>query len=155
MSRRNCLSIFIMTVALVLTGCNRRTVYHHYNQTHVSGWERNDTLLFNVKPAACDAVLHEEVELRINSQYPFMGLCLVVEHTFFPSNVRRVDTLNCQLIDEKGSVKGKGINYVQYSYHLTDLSVSEGDSIAIAIRHNMKREILPGIVDLGVHLIKN
>ena len=147
--------MLLLTVALILVGCNRHTVYHHYEQAPVSGWERNDTLVFCVKPAAADAVLHEEVELRINNQYPFMGLVLIVEQTTFPSNVRRVDTLNCQLIDEKGNVKGKGINYVQYSYHLTDLGVSEGDSIAIAIRHNMKREILPGIVDLGVHLIKN
>ena len=105
-------------------------------------------------PAKDDAVLHEEVELRINSEYPFLGLCLVVEQTTFPSDVRRVDTLNCSLIDKGGSPKGKGVNYFQNRFLLTDLSVSEGDSVEIAVHHNMKREILPGVVDLGIRLIK-
>ena len=154
MSCKSSLHIIFLTVALALTGCNRHTIYHHYEQTPVAGWERNDTLFFNVSPTGDDAVLHEEVEMRISNKYPFMGLCLVVEQTTFPSNVRRIDTLNCNLIDEKGNVMGKGINYMQYNYHLTDLSLNEGDSLSIAIRHNMKREILPGVIDVGIKLIK-
>ncbi len=151
---RNSLFALLMMVALALAGCNRSTVYHHYEPVPVDGWTRNDTLHFHVTPAKDDAVLHEEVELRINSEYPFLGLCLVVEQTTFPSNVRRVDTLNCSLIDKGGSPKGKGVNYFQNRFLLTDLSVSEGDSVEIAVHHNMKREILPGVVDLGIRLIK-
>lgn len=155
MSLRNSLSILLITVVLALAGCDNNTVYHHYEQTSVSGWERSDTLLFNVASAKSDAVLKEEVELRINNTYPFMGLCLVVEQTTYPSNVRHIDTLNCQLIDEEGQTKGDGLNYIQYHFHLTDISVSEGDSLAIAIHHNMKREILPGVVDVGIRLAKH
>ena len=152
--KSSCLPICLLTVALALAGCNRQTVYHHYEKASVDGWERNDTLVFNVSPASSDAVLQEEVQLRINNKYPFMGLSLIVEQTTFPSNVRRVDTLNCHLIDKKGGVEGKGINYVQYGFYLTDISVSEGDSLSIALHHNMKREILPGIIDLGIRLDK-
>lgn len=162
MSPRSCL-IIIVTAALALIACSRNTVYHHYEEAPVDGWERTDTLYFHVSPAKAAAVLHEEVELRINSQYPFMGLCLVVEQTVHhpqltahhsPVATTRIDTLNCSLIDSDGLVKGKGINYVQYHFHLTDLSVSEGDSLAIAVHHNMKREILPGFVDLGIKLVE-
>ena len=30
----------------------------------------------------------------------------------------------------------------------------KGDSIIVSVRHNMKREILPGISDIGYMLIK-
>jgi gliding motility-associated lipoprotein GldH len=52
-------------------------------------------------------------------------------------------------------MKGKGVNLFQYQFHLTDLSISEGDSIDIAIYHHMRREVLTGIVDVGVKLIDN
>lgn len=150
------LTVAIATVlTFFLVGCHHNDVYHHFETTSFNGWERTDTLYFHVPSAKADAVLHEEVELRINGQYPFMGLCLVVEQTILPSNVRRVDTLNCSLIDHDGHTKGKGINFVQYNFHLTDLGVSEGDSLSIAIHHNMKRETLPGVIDLGMKLVKN
>lgn len=147
----NNLLIFLIGI-LAFVGCGSDTVYHHYEQVTADGWNRNDTLRFHVAPAKSDAVLHEEVELRINSAFPFMGLCLIVEHTTFPSNVRRIDTLNCALIDKNGKAKGKGINYIQNHFHLIDLSVNQDDSIEIAIHHNMKRENLPGIIDLGILL---
>ena len=153
--RSNSLFTIFVTVALALASCNRNTVYHHYEQVSANGWERNDTLYFHVTAAKSDAVLNEEMELRINNWYPFMGLCVVVEQTTFPSNVRRVDTLNCSLVGKNGITKGKGISYIQNSFHLTDISVSEGDSLDIAIHHNMKQEILPGVVDLGIKLNKN
>ena len=62
---RNSLFALLMMVALALAGCNRSTVYHHYEPVPVDGWTRNDTLHFHVTPAKDDAVFHEEVELRI------------------------------------------------------------------------------------------
>jgi gliding motility-associated lipoprotein GldH len=64
------------------------------------------------------------------------------------------DTLNCSLIERDGRVKGKGVSFYQYNFHLNDLDLRAGDSLSINIRHNMKREILPGIADVGIKLIK-
>ena len=119
---------------------------------------------FCVPPVRQSTVLHEEVELRISDRYPFMGLSLVVEHTTVPANtsrkagktlpagLMRTDTLNCSLVDQNGNFKVKGIGYYQYHFHLTDISVNEGDSLVIAIRHAMRRETLPGIADVGLKL---
>ena len=49
-------------------------------------------------------------------------------------------------------MKGHGISTYQYNFHLTTLTLNEGDSLHIAVRHNMKREILPGISDIGIRL---
>ena len=143
----------LMAVALPLTvACDRQTAYNHFEHTSVNGWEKNDTLTFDVGALERGGNYREEVGLRINSLYPFQGLCLVIEQQKLPMGIVRSDTLNCSLLDDKGNVKGKGVGYYQYSFHLTDLSLNEGDSLHISIHHNMKREILPGIADVGIKL---
>lgn len=148
----------ILTVVLTVSGCNRKTVYHHYEHTPNVGWEKIDTLFFDIPPVSRSAVLQEEIGLRISQRYPFLRLSLIVQQEVIPdaqSGKRRfvrTDTLNCSLYDEDGTAKGKGIGYYQYSFYLTDLSVSEKDSLHIAVRHNMRREILQGIVDVGILL---
>lgn len=148
----------VVVMLIVLTSCHRRTVYHRYQHTPISGWERYDTLLFEVGPMIRDGVCHEEVELRINSLYPYTKLCLIAEQTVFPAdkfryNSRydtRCDTLDCTLFDSSGKERGTGISFYQYRFRLADLSLHKGDSIALTIRHNMRRETLPGIADVGL-----
>lgn len=144
--------ISIITVATTLMSCNRKTVYNRYNHTPLAGWEKNDTLIFKIPPFAASGNYKEEIGLRINDSYPFMGLCLIVEQTILPSNLTKSDTINCKLFDKDGNVKGRGISYYQYNFHFTDVSVNAGDSIEIRVRHNMKREILPGISDIGIKI---
>lgn len=154
----------VLAVTIALCSCNRKTIYHHYEHTSLAGWEKSDTIVFCVPPVPQSTVLHEEVELRISDRYPFMGLSLVVEHTTLPAGTTpkagkalpaglvRTDTLNCSLVDENGNFKVKGVGYYQYHFHLTDISVNEGDSLVVALRHAMRRETLPGIADVGIKL---
>ena len=152
MKRSNCFYLILFTVALALASCNRKTLYHHYEQTPLGGWEKNDTLLFCVPAAQQRAVVQRAVELRISGAYPFQSLSLVVEQTTLPSHIRRRDTVSCRLINANGTVEGGGVSLYQYQFPLTDISLNEGDSLCIAIRHNMKREIIPGVSDVGIHL---
>lgn len=135
-----------------MTACSRRTVYNSYEHTPLSGWEKNDTLIFDISPVSQAGKYYEEVGLRINTLYPFMGLSLVIDQTIYPLAYTHRDTLNCSLIDENATVKGKGVSYYQYNFHLTDVDLNKGDSMHICVRHNMKREILRGIADVGIML---
>jgi hypothetical protein len=47
------------------------------------------------------------------------------------------------------------VNYFQHRFHLTNFYANKGDSMVIAIRHNMRRDLLPGIMDVGVRLTMN
>jgi gliding motility-associated lipoprotein GldH len=144
--------LILLTVALAIASCNRKTIYHHYEHTPVSGWEKNDTLQFNIPAAKERAVAQREVELRVTGAYPFQSICLIVEQTTLPSHIFRRDTITCTLMSTTGDIKGKGISLYQYRFPMSDISLNEGDSLSITIRHNMKREILPGITDIGIHL---
>lgn len=153
MNRHTLLYLYVvMCVGMMLASCDSGTVFSHYESTPVRGWERNDTLSFNIEPLQETGMYAEEVGLRITGAYPFKGLSLIVEQTIQPSNITIVDTLNCDLIDDIGHANGKGINHYQYLYPLTTIKLSKDESVHVAIRHCMKREILPGITDVGLKL---
>ncbi|MBR1388052.1 MAG: gliding motility lipoprotein GldH [Prevotella sp.] len=156
--RRTNLTIAIWTlfaVACTLVACNRNAIYSHYEHTPISGWEKNDTITFGIPPVAESGDYHEELGLRINGDYPFLGLSLVIEQTVLPSGYRHNDTLNCSLIDDNGRVKGAGIRHYQYNFHVNTIRLNEGDSLHVLVKHNMKREIMTGITDIGIHVEKN
>ena len=150
-SMRNKL-FFLLIAILGLVGCNQKTVYHHYEHASESGWEKNDTLKFFVSPIQAAGHYHENVEMRVVNNFPFLGLTLIVEQTVFPLGETQRHTLECCLMNEEGHPKGPGISFYQYSFPLMDLDLNKGDSIQINIIHNMKREIIPGIADIGVKI---
>ena len=154
MVRKNRIVILLLTVALALAGCNRKTIYSHYEHTPINGWERVDDLSFTLSPVRMGGTFREEIGLRINGAYPFMGLTLIVEQQVFPSGITRSDTLSCKLIDNDGTILGEGISFYQYNFHVNTLRLHEGDSLHITVRHNMKREIMPGVSDVGIRLDK-
>lgn len=144
----------LIAVALALAGCDRDTLYYHYESTPIDGWERSDTLFFRNIAVKASSNYKEEVGLRINDDFPFQSLFLVVEQEVRPHNITRTDTLSCRLIDKNGIVKGRGLRFYQYNFHLTTLQLNAGDTLNVRIRHHMKRESLPGIANIGIKLSK-
>ena len=144
----------MVAVALwsVLTGCDRRTVYSHYEHTPVYGWEKTHHLSYEVAPVKSGRTYREEIGVRINNGFPFRSITLIVEQQVFPSGVHRSDTLTCKFTDDNGNMQGVGVASYQFKYHLCNMTLQQGDSLHVAIRHNMRREILPGITDVGVTL---
>jgi len=141
--------------AVMLVACRQQTVYYHYEHVPVAGWEKNDTLVFNLPPIADDGRYMQELGVSISSDYPFMGLNLVVEQQNVVTHELRTDTLVCRLVDEQGNAKGRGVSQFQYLFHLNTLRLRKGEQLRVAIRHDMKREILPGITDIGIRLRHN
>ena len=138
--------------ALALAACNRRMVYDHYTSTPIAGWEKNDTLTFGISPVDSSATYDMWLGLRTTDAYPFTALTLIVERSICPKGQVMTDTVQCQLADRKGNAAGKGVSYHQYRFALPPVNLAHGDSIHVRIRHDMKREILPGISDVGMSL---
>lgn len=142
----------LLTVALVTASCNRNVIYHHYEPTAIEGWDRTDTLTFSVATAKERAVVQRDVELRITDGYPYRQFSLIVEQATLPTGLHRTDTVNCQLVNAEGKIQGQGLTLYQYHFHLPDISLNEGDSLCFRIHHNMRREEMPGVSDVGLRL---
>ncbi|MBU0289491.1 MULTISPECIES: gliding motility lipoprotein GldH [Hallella] len=142
---------FLMAGVLCVA-CTGNKVYDHYNHTPIAGWEKIDTLKFEVPPLAKQGLYATSMGLRINNAFPFISMTLIVEQTVLPANKTVIDTINCPLMGKDGQVRGKGVSYYQYHFPVSLMQLNENDSLHITVRHDMKREILPGVSDIGIEL---
>ena len=158
MSKSKHTLLYIVAIALfcvVLTACNQKTVYYHYEHTPLTGWDKNDTLSFAIGPVSASGRYLEEIGLRISGEYPFTGLNLIVEQKNSSKQIVRIDTLACNLVNGQGNMEGRGVSQYQYLFPLSVLDLQEGEQLFVAVRHDMKRDILPGISDIGLRLVRN
>ena len=148
------LAAALVAVTVMMSACDNRVVYNRYQNTPLAGWEKNDTLTFAVPRMDTTAVYSAQLGLRITDDYPFTAVTLIVERHTLPGNAVAVDTLNCQLTNRHGNLSGKGIRFHQYTFGMSPMQLHGGDSLVVAVRHDMKREILPGISDVGIEITK-
>ena len=148
---RRTLNILFVTVAvaLMVAACGDGRVFDKFVPTPVDGLEKNDTVTFDVPPVVASGSYRQEVGLRITSDYPFKSLSLEVKQTVEPGHRVSTDTLACRLYDDDGNLLGQGLSMFQYGFMLPEIDLRKGDSLHVRVRHVMKREILPGITDIG------
>ena len=137
---------------LTLCGCQQQVAYHQFRHIYEPGWDKTDTLHFDIKPLSEDGAYRLDAELRTDKDYPFQQLTIQIEQTVYPSKERHHDVIACNLVSEEGVIGGDGISYFQYQFHVRDFDLHQGDSKHISLTHNMKREIMPGVTDVGVRL---
>ena len=152
MNNSKCIALLAAMLLLVLSACNRKLVYDRYLATPISGWEKNDTLSYDIRPVSGTDTYDMWLGLRTSEAYPFTAITLIVEQHIYPKDTIVNDTVNCKLTDRHGNASGTGVNFHQYRFPVTELQLQDGDSIHIRVRHDMKREILPGISDVGISL---
>jgi gliding motility-associated lipoprotein GldH len=154
MRKSNIVLCAIGVLALLLTACRGNTVYNRYLPTNRAGWERNDTLRFVIPPVKEGGRYSEVLGLRTDGNYPFLSVVLIVEQTRSHTGTVRRDTMQCDLINNQGRITGSGINHYQYTFPLATIDLDAEESLRIVIRHDMKRELLPGITDVGIRMAK-
>lgn len=150
------LTLLLMAVSVfLLSSCfDFRTQYFVYQNTPVQGWEKNDTLIYGVPKLKESGFYQSNLDVRISKAFPFTDLYLVVEQTVLPRMEVIRDTVRCEIADEDGNFKSNGVSYHQYKVPVSVMELSGGDSLHVKVRHCMKRDILPGISDVGYRLVK-
>lgn len=141
-------SLFLSTLLSCTDGVN----FDEYQHTSISGWEKNDTLTFMTSHFTETGIYAINLGLRVNGTFPFTDLRLIVEQKLMKERKISTDTIDCALTDKRGNFIGQGVSFYQYSFPINKIDVKEGDSIRIRVRHDMKREILPGISDIGIKI---
>ena len=142
----------VVAVAASFVACDRKTIYVHYEHTPITGWDKSDVLYYDVPAIKEEGDYKEDIGLRVVNTYPFQGLSLVIKQTILPSGYEHSDTVNYNLFDRRGNTKGPGVSFYQFQFHFNTLQLRKGDSLHISVKHNMKREIMPGITDVGIRI---
>ncbi len=141
----------LAVVGWLLNACTGNTFYSHYESVSLDGWARADTLRFTTDSVRQQGQYGIDLALRTTSLYPFMNLALVVQMQASRSNLSLTDTLHFTLTDKEGrSESDGGLAYRQYSRHLLNYTLLEGDTLNVRIHHCMQQNPLPGISDVGI-----
>ena len=145
--------VALMTIAISVFSCDDPRIYDHYEAIPQEGWERSDMLTFHIPAIQQSGTYQQAIGLRATQDYPFQSLTLIVEQTIFPKKQTLRDTITCCIINEQGRMEGKnGISSTEVVAPLRTLQLKQGDSLAISIRHDMQRVVLPGITDVGIRI---
>ncbi|MBR1414295.1 MAG: gliding motility lipoprotein GldH [Prevotella sp.] len=148
--KRNSLPSILLAAALALAGCSRLPLYSHFEAVADTGWSRTDTLRFTI-PTNQAGTYNLRLDLRASSLYPYTQLTLFAcrQTSHAPAAAIR-DTLVFDITDNDGNIQGSGTSVYQYSTRLSSVHLGKRDTLTITLFHAMARDVLPGIVDLGI-----
>jgi len=139
--------------ALLLASCSQLPIYSHFEHVGDEGWERTDTLHFQIplKEAGTYSLL---LGLRTNSLYPYTQLTIISRQHLQTGTFSRVDTLTIDITDQEGNTKGEGLNIQTYNTQLPTLTVDSANTLDIKLLNGMHRSPMPGVIDLGITVEK-
>lgn len=153
---RSCSLIGIIAITLLFIACTRQKAAYEFSHIPTEGWEPNDTLHFSTDTIQNGGNYMLSLNLRtsVSTPYPFRSIWIIVKSDWANSTIHACDTIECHLTNENGELIGHGISLYQYSFPVRQMSLSKGDCAHISVHHFMQRELLNGIVDVGIELAK-
>lgn len=141
MHKRGIDSITLLLVLFTMVSCQKDTFYHSYQPVDSTGWEKNDTLLFQLPTALHARSYDYEIGIRHKDSYKYRDIWLTINQ----------DTLHLYLADSIGNWKGSGIGEMRQMTQ--ELSLPLPDSIReFRITHIMQDNPITGIHDIGIQV---
>jgi len=141
-------------VAILLTAACTRTsrLAFDYRELPAAGWNRADSLCFDIDSVASDGDYALRVGLRTSMArpYPFTALTLQIDVCLGDSML--TDTLTLAVADEHGALKGTGVAHRQQTFPAQLLRLRAGQSGRVVVRHLMEQTPLIGVESIGVEI---
>lgn len=147
-----CRSLFFPLIGLFLSSCTSNTLYHSYKPLPKEGWERSDTVCFDLPRVEDDFSGTLTIGLRTTAHVGIQDVVLAVEQCDGTGAVCRCDTVRYPLADAEGNALTGGVNIHQYETQHLPLLLRKGKSTSVRIHHLMRHETLSGITELGIRL---
>jgi gliding motility-associated lipoprotein GldH len=153
---KNAVLLLILMPAVVACA-DKDVAYHSYLYVPEKGWDKDDTLTFDVQ--ITDTVpthYNLYVQVRNRSDYPYCNLLLLVNHNLKDSAVVVTDTVRCTLADDAGRWEGEGLGGLFQAYFHADEYIARYPvgSRTVTVVHGMEDQTLQGINDLGIRIEK-
>ena len=144
----------VLLSATISCSNEHKTIYHEYQSVADKGWQKKDTLKFQLLPSDSARVVALTAEVRNTLQYPYADFYLVVKQNIADSIHWQTDTVRFVLADNFGRWKGTGGgNYYQSSVYVRTLKLPPHPKhVVIRVSQGRKDVLLKGITDVGFRL---
>lgn len=149
---------FIVVILLIISlsvGCTTKTVYHSYQSIKENGWDRKDTLTFNLPEGITSGKYKMEIGVRNSPEYLYKNIWISISNNWEDSLQYKTDTLELKLTDEHGRWPYQGnISNLYQSVHpyVNVPSLPQQKVRTIKIVHIMRKNPIQGIQDIGIKL---
>lgn len=146
-------SLILLFAASLCMACDKQTVYHTFQSLPTEGWQRKDTLFFNVTIPDSATLYNISVEIRNRNNYPYQNLPLLIYYDSPEAQNIKRDTLEMELADSDGIWLGDGWGGLyQSTLHAGLIHIGKAGEYRFKIMHLLPDEVLPGINDVGIKL---
>lgn len=146
-------SVLAIVAATAISACDNHTVYHSYQSIPEKGWEKSDTLFFQVPVNDSLTIFQLSAGVRNENNYPYQDLYLFISHNLEDSTKWQTDTLRFTLSDKEGKWTGTGWGNLYQSVQPMKSAVTRhAGNYTFKVSHGMKDEILSGISDIGIKI---
>ena len=139
----------------LLSACTGGTVLHSYKPLPAEGWERCNTVCFDIPKAEADIDGSLFIGLRTAAHIGIEEVVLAVEQYSETSGLLRRDTVRYPLNDDEGNALTGGVNYHQYENRQLPILLQKDKSAAVRIHHLMTHEVISGITEVGIRIDKH
>lgn len=145
-------ALLVESLSLLLASCISGTAFHSYKPLPLEGWERCDTVCFELPKAVEDINGTLTIGLRTMEHVGMQDIVLAVEQCDESAGVCRCDTVRYPLTDAEGDALTPGVNYHQYETQHLPISMKKGQGGSVRIHHLMTPETMHGITELGIKI---
>ena len=145
------LKLKLVLLTVLIWGCQENVV-HQYRSVDSKCWRSKEKVEFCVDTIRKAGVYDCSLEVRLDRQYYYKNLWLVVETQGIRSGFLRSDTVNLAVVDESGEMVGEGRNLLLYQHALAPFMLAKDDSLHIQIHHIMSADSIAGVHDVGIFL---
>ncbi len=145
-------ALLLPIITLTLAACTEGTLLHCYKPLPADGWDRRDTICFDVPEAETDISGTLFVGLRTTANIGIRDIVIAVEQTGETLSRSRVDTIRYALTDAEGKALTGGVNTHQYETQHIPFHIQKGQSCTVRIHHLMTREVIPGFTEVGIRI---
>lgn len=149
--------IYAFCFVVCLCSCSLNVKYSNYRHISSNGWDLSDTLLFTTDTLWETGRYQFTCGVRTRRNFPYRELVMLVDRKVYRDSLlvlHKLEKVKCPVINSSGGMLGEGIASKNHEQKLKDFYMLRGDSVVIEIYHQMTRQTLPGIVDVGILMEK-
>lgn len=148
------LSVLVF-IGWFMASCNGDRVFDQYKAIDDHQWAYTDTLTYTVPIQDTAANLSLAVNFRNKVNYPYRNIWLLLRHRA-PSGEISAVKAEFELAEKSGKWKGQGLGDL-YDHRFPvqkQLQLNERGKHRFEVIHLMRRDTLPGIMDLGLQIVR-
>lgn len=146
--------VLALVFTALLTACSN-TVFMDCQELPTEGWHKDSLCVFEVPITETEATYQMQLIIRNDGDYPNQNLWLFVDQ-IKPDNSFKRDTVQFFLADNFGRWTGTGVGSIFENVWIYKDKVhyKQAGTYKIRIGQGMRYDMLEGICDVGVKVIK-